>query len=111
MTLKETERYIEDKIIKHRLALESYCAESEIECDRATLWQPEDKYAVMKKGAKRAIKLCSSGSEAKELILSKENDFPKTKGMYFIQKRVSEPRRCDYCACKSFCKQYQRMKK
>lgn len=66
------------------------------ECSKEERWATDDKYAVMKKGAKKAVKLCNSEDEANEYISQGKGDY--------IEFRQGEDKKCsEYCACKEFC--------
>ena len=68
----------------------------------ADRWSTGDKYAVMKKGNKRAIKLHDSEQAAIEHC---ENlNFSSGYKINFIEFRKGEDKRCeDYCLVKNFC--------
>ncbi len=64
-------------------------------CSEKDRWAKAPTYAVMKKGAKRALKLCESEEEANEVL--------KTKGD-FIEFRPGVDTKCvDYCSCCEYC--------
>jgi len=72
-------------------------------CTKSDMWQDDDKFAVMKKGNKRAVRVLSSEDEAKQFISDKNLD-----DKHYIETRIAEPRKCqDYCSCAAFCNQYQ----
>ena len=66
---------------------------------------PEERFedlswAVMKKGAKRAVKKCDTKEEAEELA--------KTNPDYYVEDRGGNPIKCKlYCSCNKFCSFYQ----
>jgi len=72
-------------------------------CTREELWMSDDKFAVMKRGGKRATKLCDTRQEAETYMRTK-----KIAG--FIQDRPAKVRRCNYCAALPFCNQGQSYK-
>lgn len=64
-------------------------------CTEKERWSKAPSYAVMKKGVKRALKVCESEDEA--------NEFLKTKGDY-VEFRPGIDTKCsDYCACCEYC--------
>lgn len=59
-----------------------------------------NKYAIMKKGNKRAVKIFDSIEEANEMVTKDEN--------YYIETRPGEDRKClDYCNVCQFCDYYK----
>ncbi|MCK5050775.1 MAG: hypothetical protein KAS53_03470 [Candidatus Cloacimonetes bacterium] len=74
-------------------------------CSPQERWQDPQKYAVMKKGNKRALKLFDSKESATRFISSH-----KDKKRLFIDIRESIPRRCNYCVVNRFCNFYQTYK-
>lgn len=69
------------------------------ECTPAELWQEADKYAVMKKGRKSALRLLDSEAEAQAWMANNGGDT--------IVKRTGKPKRCEYCRARDFCNQYK----
>ncbi len=66
------------------------------ECTPEQRWASSDTWAVKKKTHKKAMKVCSSESEAKEYLESKGGDF--------VEHRPGQDRRCQaYCSVNSFC--------
>jgi len=104
MSLEETEEYIKSRIISHRKAMKELPL-----CTQEELWQKEDRYAVMKKGLKKALKLCLSEDAANSSIRYFENSNTSNIGKLSIEKRVGKPMRCDYCKCTNVCDQYKDM--
>lgn len=70
-------------------------------CKEEELWIEPAKFAVMKRNAKRATKLCDSREEANRYIETKN-----IKNAY-IQERPLKVRRCKYCSALPFCSQGQ----
>lgn len=92
--LAETALYIEERVALHQAAEEGDVPE----CTDEERWFSGTKFALMKKGGKRAIKLF----ERKDEI----GDIPDGT---FIEERPGIYRRCaDYCEVSGFCEQYQR---
>ena len=76
-----------DEIIKYESADELPL------CSMEERWNPGDKYALKKPGAKRAIKVCDTLAEAQAQAAGLE-----------IETRKGEDKKCiDYCRCCKFC--------
>ena len=74
------------------------------ECTDEETWAHETKWAVMKKGQKRAMKLCDSEKGAMALSALNKNTY--------VEKRLGKRPRCmDYCVVNNFCDQYKEYKK
>jgi len=72
-------------------------------CTKEERWADDDKYAVMKKGVKKAVKVCDSEDEANALA---EESGPN----FYVEHRPAISRKClDYCDCKQFCNFYKNM--
>jgi hypothetical protein len=92
--LAETYEYIRDRVALHQRAE----AGESIECTDEERWFSGTKYALMKKGGKRAIK-----------IYERKDDVEITDGT-FVEERPGVYRRCqDYCEVAPFCDQWQRI--
>ena len=64
-------------------------------CTMEERWAKPTQYAVMKKGNKKALKLCNSEQEAKDYIGDKD---------YYIEKREGIDNKCtEYCSACKFC--------
>lgn len=91
--------YIENEIQQRLANIHKYedFADDEIPiCSKENRWATDDKFAVMKKGRKSAMRVLNSKEEAKEWM--------KNNGGEFIQERPAESRKCvDYCSCCEFC--------
>lgn len=73
------------------------------ECSKEERWQSPNKYAIMKEGGKRAVKVFDDFKSAEDWI-ELQND----KNYLMIKKREGVATRCkDYCTCKNFCNQYK----
>lgn len=73
-------------------------------CTQEERWQNDTKFAVKKKGLKKASKLCKTADEACSFILSQSG----RKEDYTVEKRIGVPRRCiDYCSVNKFCNFYK----
>lgn len=72
-------------------------------CTEKERYNKGDMYAIMKKGNKKALKLCDSELEAETML--------KLKGGDFIEKRPGEDTKClDYCSVKEYCSYYKSLK-
>lgn len=95
-SLFDTEKRIMEKVAEIEAAYK--LTDDEIApCSKEERWAEDDKWAVMKKGRKSALKLCSSEEEAREY----------GQGDY-IEFRPAVSKKCeDYCNCKEFCSFYR----
>ena len=91
--------YIENEIQQRLANIHKYedFADDEIPiCSKENRWATDDKFAVMKKGRKSAMRVLNSKEEAEGWM--------KNNGGEFIQERPAESRKCvDYCSCCEFC--------
>ena len=91
--------YIENEIQQRLANIHKYedFADDEIPiCSKENRWATDDKFAVMKKGRKSAMRVLNSKEQAEEWM--------KNNGGEFIQERPAESRKCvDYCSCCEFC--------
>jgi hypothetical protein len=93
--LDEAHQYISDRVLLHQAAEQGEVPE----CTDEERWYSGTKFALMKKGAKRAIKLY----ERKEDI---DGELPDGT---FVEERPGVYRRCaDYCDVAPFCEQFKR---
>jgi hypothetical protein len=73
------------------------------ECTEQERWARPDKFAITKKGAKRATKVCASRPEAERYM----EDKGYTESTHEIVFRAGTSVRCEkYCSAKPFCNQY-----
>lgn len=101
-TPEETAEFIEDRVRLHQKAEKGVYPE----CAPAERWARTDKWALMKKGQKKAVKLHEKKKDAEEHLLS------MVKGSHFIEERPGESIRCEsYCSVSRFCRQFAAMKK
>jgi hypothetical protein len=95
------EAYVLERVELHQRAR----AGEQIDCTDEERWKDADKWAVMKKGRKSALKLHQSPCEASGHIKTLEQG--DNKGLY-IEHRVGEARRCQqYCDYADHCPQWQ----
>lgn len=100
-TKDEQLEYARSRIASHRRARFDHAMGNEIEyCTNEDRWMRNEKWAVIKKGGKRAFKVFDNPAEAAELVESTGN-------LYDIQYRAGKSTRCQYCGVSSFCSQYQ----
>lgn len=103
--IDDAEKFIRDKVKLHRDAWADYMTENRIPlCNSEDMWKKEDKYAVMKKNRKTALRVLSSEEEAREYVSNIE-------GKLEIVKREGECSRCvgNYCGVADFCDQYKKL--
>lgn len=92
---ERTKLYIKERVLLHQKAESG----SIPLCTKEERWAREDVYAVMKKGMKRAHRLCNT-KEAAESMLTDLGD------SYSIEFREGESIRCkSWCSVRKFCKQ------
>lgn len=92
--LAETFQYIEERVAIHQQADQGTVPE----CTDQERWYSGTKFALMKKGGKRAIKL-----------FERKEDIGEVADGTFVEERPGVYRRCvDYCEVAGFCEQYQR---
>lgn len=101
-TLEQTEQYLRDRIALHEQA--SAMVDDDIPCcSDSERWLNGEAWAVMKKGNKRAVKLCGSDFEAQVII----DGIAKDKEKHYIEHRAGKYVRCeDYCEANKWCKYY-----
>lgn len=102
--LDEIEKFIFDKIS----LLERFenCPSNELPlCSDSERWADGEKWAVMKKGRKSAVRVFDTESDAKAMLSNMDN-------LHYIEHRPPIARKCaDYCLVCDFCNQYQKEKK
>ena len=93
--LKEIEDFIFQKV--RELEEAEKIPDGNLEpCGETERWASPEKWAVMKKGRKSALRVCDSESEAEEYKASKGGDY--------IEHRIGESRKClDYCNVCQWC--------
>lgn len=90
--LEKTREYLSERISLHLAARENLP-----QCTAEERWEKPEKWALMKKGRKRAIKLYDSEVEAQAMV--------SDPGQY-VEPRHGEPIRCfHYCPVLAFCSQ------
>lgn len=115
-TSRKCVEWIEGRVLAHQEALEQLP-----ECSMQDRWEDPTKYALMKKGNKRAIKLfdyygpaqmyaVDKGFAESEYISEKDDLIINMKSSHYIEERIGEPKRClGYCRVADFCEQFKAM--
>lgn len=105
-TEEEAEAYMEERVRIHQLDTPPRCSDEE-------RWMQPEKWALMKKGQKRAVKLFAS-SEAlfdhaeKYGVLERKIDELVWAKTHYAEHRPGAYRRCeDYCAASNVCEQWR----
>ena len=94
-TFAEQEQFVREKIESHQLASISLP-----DCTDEDRWKKPDKWAVLKEGGKRAVKLLDTQEDAQTFVENNEG--------YITEHRRGEPIRCQrFCDVADFCDQYQ----
>ena len=105
---KDQKEYINARVIE-QVKAEVLKDDSLPACSAEDMWEQPTKYAVMKVGGKRAIRVLESEEDAQTTISSlsdKAADDPKNP--YSITKRQGKRTRCEeYCSVNAFCIHYQ----
>jgi hypothetical protein len=93
----QQEDYVHDRLLAHKAI--APCTDKE-------MWAEPDKWAVYKKGGKRATKLCETEEEAQAYIKANSS---KAYGVeYYIEHRKGQRRHCQrYCAARDICPQWK----
>lgn len=97
---ERTEAYVRERIRLHNEGRMAEDLDAELpRCSPDEQWRREPKFAVMKEGRKRALRVLDTEDEAIQLA--------KKEGGY-VERRKSEPIRCtgNYCGVRDWCSQY-----
>jgi hypothetical protein len=90
------------KWLKARELTDSQLSE-QYPCTKQEMWAKDDKFAITKKGAKRAYRVLATRREAQMLMEEKGYDCSS----HNLDHRIGEKTRCEhYCNVKPFCHQY-----
>ena len=101
--MSKTEDFLMDRVAEH-LWGEDFSDEFLPPCSPEDMWEEPTKYAVMKKGNKRATKLFTDKEKAEE-------DAERRGGEFSVDVRAGGRMRCEqYCNVKNFCHQYKAWK-
>lgn len=94
--------YIEERVRLHQAARNG----ERIHCTDEERWVNGQKWAVMKKGRKSALKLTDSETEAHNYLM--ERGLSDADNVHYIEFRPGKYTRCeDYCPARDVCPQYQ----
>jgi hypothetical protein len=106
-TDEEQDRYMEERVLLHQQALKDNMEGKPIRpCSAEEMWAKDDKFAIMKEGRKRAIKLYDSKKEAEEALKNNDHDD------YYLEERKGEPTFClSYCLVSKYCDQHKEWRK
>jgi len=97
-TPEEVENYVNNRVALFK-SVQDLPDDELPPCTPEERWQTETKYAVMKKGRKRALAVCDTEEEA----IKKATQFGAT-----IEEREAKAMRCEeYCSVNKFCKYYK----
>ena len=98
--IEETERYMAERLRLHRAAEETGVVP---QCTGEERWLRPPSWRVVKKGGKRATRVCSSEASARKELARLD---PKLEGKYRVDFQWPETARCDkYCRVSKFCSQ------
>ena len=103
----EAMAYMQDRVMLHQEAQLAWdTQEAVVECSDEERWTKPDTWAVMKKGAKRAVKVFDNHKGAIDHALSMGTAY--TLGVqYSVQERKGGRTRCEnYCSVADFCTQW-----
>lgn len=100
MSASETEDFIIDRVKNFHIYKDTE-AKDLPPCEIKDLWASDAKWAVKKKGANRATKLCDSEEEAEAYIMNRGIKSA------IIEYRAPKVKRCKYCTAWQFCSQGQ----
>jgi hypothetical protein len=100
MSLFKIEMYLKDKVREYRRCIELK-DDAIPPCTSGERWERPPKFAIMKTGQKRAVRLFDKREDADLLT--------ETKGAsHYVEFRRGDSIRCrSYCLCKSFCNFYR----
>jgi len=105
---EKVEAYITEKATAHDKAKVSNLEDIPV-CTDEEMWATQDKWALMKHGAKRAVKLFLSLSTFSKYTADKDLEMGEKKGQYYSEFRAGERKRCEgYCHIgrNGFCPSY-----
>jgi len=100
-TLEEQEKFLTDKV-QQFLRYENIDDDTLPDCNNEELWYTGDKWAVKKKGLKRAMNGGTFTDEDKAKTFAEAQKVDTE-----IEFRKGEAKRCAYCDVREFCNQYK----
>lgn len=103
--LGDAENYIRNRL--HLISIAQELNDDELpECTPDERWATPEKWAVHKKGVKKAVRLLDTKDDAENLMGKLETQNPNIK--YYIEHRPGENIRCeDYCNVAAWCSQFR----
>ena len=111
-SIKDRIKYVNDRVTAHQDARQMFDLEDELTpCSDKERWAKEDKWAVIKKGNKKAFRVFNNKQDAENLVydLSDKLALDVHKRNHDIEFRKGEYTRCksNYCGVADFCQQYK----
>ena len=111
-SMKDRIKYVNDRVTAHQDARQMFDLEDELTpCSDKERWAKEDKWAVIKKGNKKAFRVFNNKQDAENLVydLSDKLALDVHKRNHDIEFRKGEYTRCksNYCGVADFCQQYR----
>ena len=111
-SMKDRIKYVNDRVTAHQDARQMFDLEDELTpCSDKERWAKEDKWAVIKKGNKKAFRVFNNKQDAENLVydLSDKLALDVHKRNHDIEFRKGEYTRCksNYCGVADFCQQYK----
>lgn len=101
---EDQDKYVASRMEAHMQAdFDATMGNELVPCTSEDMWEKPTKFAVMKKGRKRAIRVCSTREDAESMASDKGTG-------HFVEERKGELTRCqgDWCGVAEFCSQWQR---
>jgi hypothetical protein len=110
-SMKERIKYVNERVTVHQDARQLFDLEDQfVLCSDKERWAKEDKWAVIKKGNKKAFRVFDNKKDAEDLVydLSDKVAVDIHKRNHDIEFRKGEYTRCksNYCAVADFCSQF-----
>tara|TARA_R100000773_G_scaffold44353_1_gene45186 strand:+ start:1363 stop:2259 length:897 start_codon:yes stop_codon:yes gene_type:complete len=111
-SMKERIKYVNERVTAHQDARQMFDLEDGLTpCSDKERWAKEDKWAVIKKGNKKAFRVFNNKQDAENLVydLSDKLALDVHKRNHDIEFRKGEYTRCksNYCGVADFCQQYK----
>ena len=111
-SMKERIKYVNDRVTAHQDARQMFDLDDKLTpCSDKERWAKEDKWAVIKKGNKKAFRVFNNKQDAENLVydLSDKLALDVHKRNHDIEFRKGEYTRCksNYCGVADFCQQYK----
>jgi hypothetical protein len=95
---EKTESFIKERIQKH-------LTEINIICNEKDRWHKDDKFAIMKKGRKTAVRVLEDKESAEDMLKTLDDK-------HYIEIRKGEDERCEnYCRVNKWCEYYNNKNK